>query len=55
MAVLIKKLQKSKREKFLGKLGSWAASAGETLKNLGKSFIGYDENGKWSFKNVLKI
>ncbi|DAA86801.1 TPA: hypothetical protein CPT90_02410 [Candidatus Gastranaerophilales bacterium HUM_3] len=46
--------KKAKEKSFLGKLGSWAASAGETLKNLGKSFIGYDENGKWSFKKCIK-
>ena len=46
--------KKAKEKSFLGKLGSWAASAGETLKNMGKSFIGYDENGKWSFKKCIK-
>ena len=49
-----KKASKPKKKGFFGKAMEWAGSAWESVKNIGKSIIGYDENGKWSWKKCLK-
>lgn len=49
----IKKAEKPKKG-FWEKAGAWLGSAGSALKNMGKSFIGYDKDGKWKLGNCLK-
>ncbi len=49
-----KEAMKPKKKGFFGKAMEWVGSAGSALKNMGKSLIGYDENGKWSWKKCLK-
>ena len=49
-----KEASKPKKKGFWQKAGEWVCSAGAALKNMGKSLIGYDENGKWSWKKCLK-
>ena len=39
---------------FWGKAGRWLSNAGTTLKNMGKSFIGYKEDGSWSLGKLVK-
>ncbi len=49
-----KEALKPKKKGFFAKAGEWVCSAGAALKNMGKSLIGYDENGKWSWKKCLR-
>ena len=49
-----KEASKPKKKGFLQKAGKWVCSAGAVLTNMGKSLLGYDENGKWSFKKLLR-
>ena len=49
-----KEASKPKKKGFWAKAGEWVCSAGSALKNMGKSLIGFDENGKWSWKKCLK-
>ena len=49
-----KEASKPKKKGFFAKAGEWVCSAGAALKNMGKSLIGYDEKGKWSFKKLLR-
>ena len=49
-----KEAMKPKKKGFIGKAMEWIGSAGSALKNIGKSLIGYDENGKWSLGKCLK-
>ena len=44
----------SKESGFWGKAGRWLSNAGTALKNMGKSFIGYKEDGTWSLGKCLK-
>ena len=39
---------------FWGKAGRWLSNAGTALKNIGKSLIGYKEDGSWSLGKCLK-
>ena len=39
---------------FWGKAGRWLSNAGTALKNMGKSLIGYKEDGSWSLGKCLK-
>ena len=49
-----KEAMKPEKKGFWQKAGEWVCSAGAALKNIGKSILGYDENGKWSWKKCLK-
>ena len=44
----------AKKAGFWGKAGRWLSNLGTSLKNMGKSFIGYKEDGKFSLKKCLK-
>lgn len=45
---------RKKKESFWNKAGRWLCNAGTALKNIGKSFIGIDENGKFNLGKCLK-
>lgn len=49
-----KEAAKPKKKGFLAKAGEWVCSAGAALKNMGKSLIGFDKDGKWNWKKCLK-
>lgn len=44
----------SKESGFWGKAARWISNAGTALKNIGKSLIGYKEDGSWSLGKCLK-
>lgn len=48
-----KEAMKPQKKGFWQKAGSWLSSAGSAVVNMGKAFIGYDKDGKWSLKKCL--
>ena len=44
---------RSKKDSFWNKAGRWLSNAGTAVANIGKSFIGYDEDG-WHPEKMLK-
>ncbi len=44
----------TKKQGFWGKAGRWLSNAGSALANMGKSFVGIEEDGSWNWKKCLK-